>query len=167
MDDFYGISCATSDDFDGWMLLVDIVSDDFPGLVRNEYEKVLQDCISKRTAICAKNQDRVIGLLLFSLENGTLSFLAVHPDYRGSGIATDMIKTMIRRFPQNERISVTTYREGDAKGEVARKLYKKIGFIEDELVEEFDYPCQRFVFGVKGEAKNNLAQSLFFKGNIY
>jgi len=35
------------------------------------------------------------------------------------------------------------------KDKAARSLYKKIGFIEDELVEEFGYPCQKFVFRTK------------------
>jgi hypothetical protein len=57
-----------------------------------------------------------------------------------------MIRKMINAFPQNQDIYVTTYRDGDAKGEAARLLYKKIGFVEDEFVVEFGYPCQKFVF---------------------
>ena len=51
-------------------------------------------------------------------------------------------------FPKNSDIWVTTYREGDTKGEAARILYKKCGFTEGELIEEFDYPCQKFVLHV-------------------
>lgn len=42
-------------------------------------------------------------------------------------------------------ISVSTFREDDEKGIAPRALYKKFGFKEDELIEEFGYPNQRFV----------------------
>jgi len=129
-----------------WMLLVEIVSDDFPGLQKDEYEGFLLECIGKRTALCAKTGDMIVGILLFTLDNNTLLFMAVHPDFRGNGIASNMIKEMIKRVPPDQSIWVTTYRAGDTKGESARSLYRKIGFVEDELVEEFGYPCQRFVF---------------------
>lgn len=38
-----------------------------------------------------------------------------------------------------------TFRENDVKGTAPRKLYKKYGFEEGELIEEFGYPNQRFV----------------------
>jgi len=142
----YQISLAEIDDIEKWMALVDIVGDDFPGLDKEEYKKVLLENISAGTAVCATVRDEIVGILLFSLVNGTLSFIAVHPDFRGSGIASDMIREMIKKFPPESDICVTTFRDGDAKGEAARFLYQKIGFIEDELVEEFGYPCQKFIF---------------------
>ena len=87
-------------------------------------------------------------VLLFSVKENILSFLAVHPEYRGIGTATALISNMVKKFPKNSNIWVTTYREGDTKGETARILYKKCGFEEGELIEEFDYPCQKFVLHV-------------------
>lgn len=132
-------------DVEEWMGLVDIVGDDFPGLDKDEYKKISIENIDNGTALCAKDKEKIVGILLFSLENGTLSFIAVHPDFRGSGIASNMIREMVKKFPHNQDIWVTTYRDGDKKGEAARFLYKKMGFVENELVEEFDYPCQKFV----------------------
>lgn len=40
---------------------------------------------------------------------------------------------------------MSTFRENDVKGIAPRKLYKKFGFEEGELIEEFEYPNQRFV----------------------
>jgi hypothetical protein len=57
-----------------------------------------------------------------------------------------MVKKMIELFPKDMDISVTTFREGDLKGAAPRALYKKIGFLEGELVEEFNYPNQKFIF---------------------
>ncbi len=53
---------------------------------------------------------------------------------------------MYNQFPKGTEITVTTYRENDTKGKAARALYKRLGFIEDELIMEFGYPCQRFIF---------------------
>ena len=144
----YDISHAEKTDINEWMKLVDVVKNDFTGLIKEEYEKILLDNIEAKTALCAKNKDVIIGILLFSVEENILSFLAVHPEYRGIGTATALIRNMVKKFPKNSNIWVTTYREGDTKGEAARILYKKCGFEEGELIEEFDYPCQKFVLHV-------------------
>ena len=144
----YDILYAEKTDINEWMNLVDIVKDDFPGLIKEEYEKILLDNIEAKTALCAKVKDKIIGVLLFSVKENILSFLAVHPEYRGIGMATALIRNMVKKFPKNSNIWVTTYREGDTKGEAARILYKKCGFEEGELIEEFDYPCQKFVLHV-------------------
>ena len=144
----WSISRAEKTDADEWMSLVEIIKDDFPGLNKEEYKKILFENIDTKTALCAKVKEHIRGILLFSLRENTLSFLAVHPEYRGLGIASGLIKEMTKVFPENSKIWVTTYREGDNKGEAARILYKKIGFIEDELIEVFDYPCQKFVLYV-------------------
>ncbi len=132
-------------DIENWMSLVDIVKEYFPGLDKAEYRKSLAVCIEKKEAICAKVQDIIVGILLFSTEHSVLAFLAVHPAFRKHGIAFNMIKIMISAFPAGKDIGVTTYREGDPKGEAARALYLRCGFVPDELVVEMDYPCQKFV----------------------
>ena len=144
----YDILYAEKTDIIEWMNLVDIVKDDFPGLIKEEYEKILLANIEAGTALCAKDNDKIIGVLLFSVKENTLSFLAVHPEYRGMGVAAALISNMVKKFPKDSSIWVTTYREGDVKGEAARILYKKCGFEEDELIEEFNYPCQKFVLHV-------------------
>jgi GNAT superfamily N-acetyltransferase len=128
-----------------WMAIVDTVEDYFPGLDKEGYRKTLVGCIEKKEAICAKMRGKIAGILLFSVEQSVLAFMAVHPEYRKCGIAGNMIKAIIPAFPKGRDIWVTTYREGDPKGEVARALYLRCGFEPDELVVEMDYPCQKFV----------------------
>ena len=142
----YGISNAKPYDVEEWMRFVVSVSDDFPGFDEKEYEVSLTECISRETAICAKDKGRIVGTLLYSLAKSTIDFLAVSPECRGNGIASSIIEAMVMKFPPNQDIWVTTYREGDIKGEAARRLYRRMGFIEDELVEEFGYPCQKLVY---------------------
>lgn len=76
--------------------------------------------------------------------------MAVHPEHRRQGIAEAMIQRMLPLFPEDADISVTTFRENDSKGIAPRSLYRKIGFTEAELVEEFHYPHQKFVLRNRG-----------------
>lgn len=60
------------------------------------------------------------------------------PEHRRKEIDTAMMKDMLSLFPCDTDISVTTFRENDPKGIAPRPLYRKFGFVEDELVEEFN-----------------------------
>ncbi|AJD27964.1 GNAT family N-acetyltransferase [Clostridium botulinum] len=133
-------------DIDIWMNLVEIVKEDFPGLIVENYRKILKENIQQRTALIVKDETKAIGVLIFSYENKEIAFLAVHPQYRKKGIATGLFNKMYNQFPKGTEITVTIYRENDTKGKAARTLYKRLGFIEDELIMEFGYPCQRFIF---------------------
>ncbi|ABS40359.1 GNAT family N-acetyltransferase [Clostridium botulinum] len=136
-------------DIDIWMNLVEIVKEDFPGLIIEDYRKILKEGIQQRTALIVKDETKAIGVLIFSYENKEIAFLAVHPQYRKKGIATALFNKMYNQFPKGTEIAVTTYRENDTKGKAARALYKRLGFIQDELIMEFGYPCQRFIFNDK------------------
>jgi ribosomal protein S18 acetylase RimI-like enzyme len=75
--------------------------------------------------------------------------MAVHPEYRCTGVASELVSEMLRLMPDGD-ISVTTFREGDSKGIAPRALYQKFGFEPGELLNEFDYPVQRFVLRRNG-----------------
>lgn len=141
----YDLIYAQINDVDSWMRMVDAVKDNFPGLEANSYKETLIKNIKRKTALCVKCNDEIVGVMLFSYHSQCLSCMAVHPSYRRKGIASSMIETMISLFPNNVDIQVTTFRSGDSKGIAPRALYKKYGFIEDELLTEFGYPCQKFV----------------------
>lgn len=144
----FNVQFAEQSDITEWMKLVEIVKDNFPGIEMESYRKLLIKNVNKHTAICAKYEDKIVGILLFSYNQKCLSCMAVHPNYRRMGIASQMIKKMIESFPHDTDISVTTFREGDPMGTAPRAFYKKFGFMEDELIEEFNYPCQRFILHI-------------------
>lgn len=147
------IHYATALDISSWMELVRIVSWNFPGLETEEkildYETILIKNIKSESAICAKEQGKVVGILLFSTKHNMLCCMAVHPEYRKKGIATKMITEMLTKLDKTKDIVVSTFRENDEKGIAPRALYKKFGFVEEELIEEFGYPNQRFVLHAK------------------
>lgn len=74
-----------------------------------------------------------------------LCFLAVEPDFRRRHIAENMVKSAISLMKPDMDIVVTTYREEAAEGVAARAFYKRIGFVEGKLTEEFGSPVQEFI----------------------
>jgi len=143
------LKLADRDDIDSWMRLVETVKEGFPGLetqeALEEHRNTVLEFMARSAAICAKENGIVLGALLFSKEENVLCFLAVAPEYRRRHIAGDMVRYMLRLLDPVRDVTVTTYREGVPEGEAARKFYKKLGFQEGELTEEFGAPVQIFV----------------------
>lgn len=137
------------EDFESWIELVKLVSGNFPGLDLKCYKDVLIEKIEKKETLVVKEGEKVVGALAFSYEEKELSFLAVHPEYRQENIGTELVKKFASLFEVGTKLSVITYRDGDIKGEGARKLYKKAGFSEGDLITVFDYPCQEFIYVIK------------------
>ncbi len=131
------------------MSLIDIVRDNFPGIGTEESLKEYRNTVIKnmkrKTALCVKSNDRIVGILIFSYNAKCLSCMAVHPQFRKQGIGSALVEKMISLFPVVIDISVSTFREDDPKGIAPRALYKKYGFEEGKLITEFNYPHQKFI----------------------
>ena len=157
------IIIAKECDIDCWMRLVSKVKDSFPGLETKEalaeHRDTVLDFIHKKSAICARIEDKIVGALLFSQDNNMLCFLAVDPEYRRRHIAEKMVAYMLRFLNPAKDVVVTTYREGVPEGIAARAFYKHFGFVEGRLTEEFGSPVQEFVLyrsSRKGSAGVNI-----------
>ena len=90
-------------------------------------------------------QRGLLGVLVLSDQHNGIGFLAVHPEARGRGVASALVRMMLDVLPADQDIFVTTYREDDPLGAAPRALYKRLGFEEAELVTRYGYPCQQFV----------------------
>ncbi len=134
---------------DSWMQLVRKVSPNFPGLETeeslDEHKQTVLKFINKNQALCVRDGEKVVGVLLFSRNRNMICCLAVDPEYRKQGIASLMLGKALCELDRSKDITVSTFRENDDKGIAPRALYKKYGFREGELTEEFDYPNQVFV----------------------
>lgn len=143
------IQLAKPEHIDAWMALVEQVRDAFPGLetaeAMAEHRATVLRFIQDSSAICAVESGRIIGTLLFSTESSMLCFLAVDPSCRRQHIARRMVDFMLTKMEDGKDITVTTYREGDPNGTAARAFYKRLGFSEGKLTEEFGCPVQEFV----------------------
>lgn len=136
-------------DIDNWMQLVNKVKENFLGLetkeALDEHRNTVLDFMSKQGAICAKDKDKIVGILLFAKEENMLCFLAVDGEYRRQHIAEQMVSYMLTCMDAKKEVVVTTYREGVPEGAAARAFYKGLGFAEGRLTEEFGSPVQEFV----------------------
>lgn len=149
------IKYADMDNLPSWMNLVEIVRWNFPGLETQElldgYRETLIKNINRKSAICALDGKMVVGVLLFSTKYNMICCMAVHPEYRRRGIATRMVKEMMKNLDSTCDVIVDTFREDDPKGKAPRSFYKKLGFEEGTLLSiqtDTDgpwYPVQRFV----------------------
>lgn len=143
------IQLAKPENLDSWLALVEQVRDAFPGLetaeALAEHRATVLQFIQSSSAICAVDAGHVFGTLLFSKENRMLCFLAVDPSRRRQHIARQMVAFMLTQMEEEKDITVTTYREGDPNGIAARAFYKRLGFSEGNLTEEFGCPVQEFV----------------------
>ena len=138
-----------NEDIEPWMKLVQAVRTNFPGLETlesiNEHKCTVLKCMKDQRAICIKDLENIVGVLLVSKNHNIISFLAVLPEYRKQGIASKLLSTALENLDRTKNITVSTFRESDPKGIAPRELYKKFGFVEAELIEEFGYPNQRFI----------------------
>lgn len=143
------IQFAKPEHIDAWMALVEQVRDAFPGLetaeAMAEHRGTVLQFMQSSSAIWAMDAGRAIGALLFSKGNSVLCFLAVDPAYRRRQIARQMVDFMLTQMEAGKDVTVTTYREEDPNGIAARAFYKRLGFSEGRLTEEFGSPVQEFV----------------------
>lgn len=110
-----------------------------------EHRATVLNFIQNSSAVCAEEEGRILGVLLFSKENSILCFLAVDPSCRRQHIAQKLVHFMLLRMKEEKDVTVTTYREGDPNGTAARAFYKNLGFSEGRLTEEFGCPVQEFI----------------------
>jgi len=145
----YTIAEGKEQDIDSWMELVKSVRWNFPGLETDtaleEHKKTVLKFISQKRAVCIKDENVIYGVLLFSYKHNMICCLAVSPDHRKKGIGSKLLEYALNKLDRTRIITVSTFRENDAKGIAPRALYKKYGFIADELIEEFGYPNQKFI----------------------
>ena len=138
-----------SSGIDSWMQLVRKVSRHFPGLETeesiNEHKQTVLKFMNKKQALCVRNRETVMGVLLFSRSRNMICCLAVDPEYRKQGLASILLRKALGELDRSKEITVSTFRENDDRGIAPRALYKKFGFQEGEMTEEFGYPNQVFV----------------------
>lgn len=139
------IKFATSADVDAWMELVRLTVDGYPRLDEAEYMDKLYQYIADRKALILRDEGMVAGIMGFSRDTGNIDFLAVHPQYRHTGVTELFLGKIMDGLSCGKEISVTTYRAGDKADTGYREEYRRIGFAEKELLVEYGYPVQRLV----------------------
>ena len=143
------VEYGTLQDIESWMQLVQRVRWNFPGLetalALDDHRKTVLRFMGENRALCVKDAEKVVGVLLLSKKHNMICCLAVTPEYRRNGIASALLEKALAELDRSKDITVTTFRDNDKKGIAPRALYKQFGFVEEKLLIENDYPVQRFV----------------------
>ncbi len=142
------IRYVTKDDESQILSMMELVKDDFAGYNEKEFLEAVCNAINNDEAVMEEKDGVIAGLLMCSKKEKELSFLAVHPEYRKNGVAKRLIEKMTEWFTVGDIISVVTFQEGDPKGIPARACYHSCGFIDDEKLTVFDYPCQKMILKI-------------------
>lgn len=140
------ISLAEHGDIHAWMALMRLVIDGYPVMNEDDYLKEITKCIDEQRALVLKDGDIMIGAMAFSYDSGSIEFFGIHPQYRRHGIHKLFLEVLMDNYLAGKEISMTTFREGDKADVGHRKILKQLGFAERELLTEFGYPTQRFVY---------------------
>ena len=148
------VAVGKPEDIGSWMELVCRVRWNFPGLETEEaledYRNTVLRMMKEERALCVKEENTVVGVLLLSVKRNMIACLAVAPEMRRRGIASALLGEALSRLDRRKDITVTTFREEDEKGAAPRALYQNFGFVEGRLLTELDYPVQEFVLNSKG-----------------
>lgn len=143
------VEYGTPRDIEFWMQLVRQVRRNFPGLeteaAMEDHRRTVLRFMGENRALCVKNAEQIIGVLLLSKKHNMICCLAVAPEYRRMGVASALLEKALSELDRTGDISVTTFREENDKGTAPRALYKRFGFAEDNLMIENNYPVQKFV----------------------
>ena len=140
------ICIAEKDDIPAWMELMRLVIDGYPVMDEGEYSREITKAIEEKRALVLKAGKILIGAMAFSKNSGSIDFLGIHPQYRNQELQKLFLEVLLEIYFPGQEISMTTYREGDKADTGHRDLLKNLGFAERELLMEFGYPTQRFVF---------------------
>ena len=140
------IRIAETEDIPAWMELMRLAIDGYPVMDETDYLNAITKAIEEDRALILEEGNLLIGAMTFSKNSGSIDFLGIHPQYRNQGIQIIFLDTLLENHLPGREISMTTYREGDKADTGHRDLLKSLGFAERELLIEYGYPTQRFVF---------------------
>ena len=140
------VCIARVEDIPAWMDLMRLVIDGYPVMDETDYLNEITKAIEEKRALTLKEDNVLIGAMTFSRNSGSIDFLGIHPQYRNQGIQKLLLEVLLEKHLPGKEISMTTYRAGDKADTGYRDLLKSLGFAERELLIEYGYPTQRFVF---------------------
>ena len=140
------VCIARIEDIPAWMELMRLVIDGYPVMDETDYLNEITKAMEEERALILKACNILIGAMTFSKIANSIEFLGIHPQYRNQGIQKLLLEVLLEKHLPGKEISMTTYRAGDKADTGHRDLLKSLDFAERELLIEYGYPTQRFVF---------------------
>jgi ribosomal-protein-alanine N-acetyltransferase len=102
---------------------------------RRSFEQELENNFA--TYLVAKLDNQVIGYggMWIIIDEGHITNIAVHPDYRNLGVGDKVLYEMISKCNEKKVIAMTL--EVRVSNTAAQKLYSKYGFIEEGIRKKY------------------------------
>jgi ribosomal protein S18 acetylase RimI-like enzyme len=132
---------ATKEDLSKWLELASEVEYLFGPMVSDpKFIQAIEKNINQCSAFCVRENDglpgsRLLGGVLFSSAGAPsykIGWLAVSSLGRNKGIATELLRHILKLVDVPAEVSVTTFGDDIADGRPARKFYQKYGFVPQE-----------------------------------
>ena len=98
--------------------------------------------------------ENVLAVEVYRWTDGSSS-AGIHPQYRNRGLQKLFLDMLLNELLPGQEVAMTTYREGDKADTGYRSLLKQLGFAERELLIEFGYPTQRFVYSPEPQKEDS------------
>ncbi|MBI3152045.1 MAG: ribosomal protein S18-alanine N-acetyltransferase [Chloroflexi bacterium] len=124
----------TLDDFDQ-VVAIDQISFSLPWPARS-FRFELTDNPASRCWV-VELDGRVVAMLVgwFIVDELHIATIATHPEFRGQGIGRDLLSHALRSA--REEGAVKSFLEVRESNEVAQKMYRSFGFVEDGRRSEY------------------------------
>lgn len=102
---------------------------------KSSFAKELSNPLAKY--IIAKDKDKVVGFagVWIIVDEGHITNIAVHPNYRGQGIGIQLVNELINKSKELGCIALTL--EVRESNSIAQNLYKKFGFSVDGVRKKY------------------------------
>lgn len=102
---------------------------------RRSFEQELENNFA--TYLVAKLDNQVIGYggMWIIIDEGHITNIAVHPDYRNLGVGDKILYEMISKCNEKKVVAMTL--EVRVSNSVAQKLYSKYGFVEEGIRKNY------------------------------
>lgn len=108
--------------------LAEYCKDYFAGYDSERMKRLIRKKVSLGEIYIISHKGATVGFVIFSKKNKTLDYIAVHPDYRNTGIASRLMVTAMAQFDVGDELSIVTFREDRPQSDGAKRLYNKFGF---------------------------------------
>ena len=104
------VEYGTLQDIGSWMELVQQVRWNFPGLetqaALEDHRRTVLRFMGEQRALCVKDGEKVIGVLLLSKKHNMICCLAVDPAHRRNGIASALLEKALLELDRSKDITV-------------------------------------------------------------
>lgn len=115
---------AEERDLAGWMELADRTERFSTPGARSELEQAIREQIRRKSAYVVRWRGQIVGAVLLSKGEGSLSHLAVHPGFQRRDLTQRLLETALAAFPVGRQVTLTV-EDGDLAAACVRYGFRE------------------------------------------